>query len=144
MKYLLSLSLLFFSFNFSAQCKGIAKECKKNLGDGYMPTGQSSNKGLSPEEKYQFVATFYSGQNYRIFACSDSLLGNLQLTIRNTRRQLLYDNHGDGSTLFDFKVGSTQQLIITLKSVGNKAFTEVGNTDEIKGCVAALVGYRNQ
>ena len=144
MKYLLSLSLLFFSFNFSAQCKGIAKECKKNLGDGYMPTGQSSNKGLSPEEKYQFVATFYSGQNYRIFACSDSLIGNLQLTIRNTRRQLLYDNHGDGSTLFDFKVGSTQQLIITLKSVDNKAITEVGNTDEIKGCVAALVGYRNQ
>ena len=144
MKYLLSLSLLFFSFDFSAQCKGIAKECKKNLGNGYMPTGQSSNTRLSPEEKYQFVATFYSGQNYRIFACSDSLLGNLQLTIRNTRRQLLYDNHGDGSTLFDFKVGSTQQLIITLKSVDNKAITEVGNTDEIKGCVAALVGYRNQ
>ena len=144
MKYLLSLSLLFFNFYFSAQCKGIAKECKKNLGDGYMPTGQSSNKGLSPEEKYQFVATFYSGQNYRIFACSDSLLGNLQLTIRNTRRQLLYDNHGDGSTLFDFKVGSTQQLIITLKSIDNKTITEGGNTDEIKGCVAALVGYRNQ
>ena len=48
MKYLLSLSLLFFSFNFSAQCKGIAKECKKNLGDGFMPTGQSSNTELVP------------------------------------------------------------------------------------------------
>ena len=143
MKYLLSLSLLLFIFNFSAQCKGIAKECKKNLGDGYMPTGQSSNTELVPGKKYQFVATFYSGQNYRIFACSDSSLGDLQLTIRNTRRQLFYDNHGDGSTLFDFKVSSTQQLIITLKSPENKAINEDLNNDEIKGCVAALIGYRN-
>ena len=143
MKYLLSLSLLFFNFYFSAQCKVIAKECKKKLEDGYMPTGQSSKTELSPEEKYQFIATFYSGQNYRILACTDSLLGNLQLTIRNTRRQLLYDNHGDSSTLFDFKVGSTQQLIITLKSLGNKAINEGGYNDEIKGCVSALVGYRN-
>ncbi|MBF69650.1 MAG: hypothetical protein CL837_01725 [Crocinitomicaceae bacterium] len=143
MKYLLSLSLLFFSFNFSAQCKGIAKECKKNLGDGYMPTGQSSNTELVPGKKYQFVATFYSGQNYRIFACSDSSLGDLQLTIRNTRRQLFYDNHGDGSTLFDFKVSSTQQLIITLRAPENKAINEDLNNDETKGCVAALVGYRN-
>ena len=143
MKYLLSLSLLFFSFNFSAQCKGIAKECKKNLGDGYMPTGQSSNTELVPGKKYQFVATFYSGQNYRIFACSDSSLGDLQLTIRNTQRQLFYDNHGDGSTLFDFKVSSTQQLIITLRAPENKAINEDLNNDETKGCVAALVGYRN-
>ena len=143
MKYLLSLSLLFFSFNFSAQCKGIAKECKKNLGDGYMPTGQSSNTELVPGKKYQFVATFYSGQNYRIFACSDSSLGDLQLTIRNTRRQLFYDNHGDGSTLFDFKVSSTQQLIITLRATENKAINEDLNTDETIGCVAALVGYKN-
>jgi hypothetical protein len=143
MKYLLSLSLLFFSFNFSAQCKGIAKECKKNLGDGYMPTGQSSNTELVPGKKYQFVATFYSGQNYRIFACSDSSLGDLQLTIRNTRRQLFYDNHGDGSTLFDFKVSSTQQLIITLRAPESKAINEDLNNDETKGCVAALVGYRN-
>ena len=143
MKYLLSLSLLFFSFNFSAQCKGIAKECKKNLGDGYMPTGQSSNTELVPGKKYQFVATFYSGQNYRIFACSDSSLGDLQLTIRNTRRQLFYDNHGDGSTLFDFKVSSTQQLIITLRAPENKAINEDLNNDETKGCVSALVGYRN-
>ena len=143
MKYLLSLSLLFFSFNFSAQCKGIAKECKKNLGDGFMPTGQSSNTELVPGKKYQFVATFYSGQNYRIFACSDSSLGDLQLTIRNTRRQLFYDNHGDGSTLFDFKVSSTQQLIITLRAPENKAINEDLNNDETKGCVAALVGYRN-
>jgi len=144
MKYLLSLSFLILSFNFSAQCKGIAKNCKKNLGDGYMPTGQSSNTELTPGNKYQFVATFYSDQNYRISACSDTSLGDLQLTIRNTRRQLFYDNHGDGSTYFDFKVGSTQQLIITLKAPESKAIIEENNTEEIKGCVAALVGYRNK
>ena len=100
-------------------------------------------RNLFQEKKYQFVATFYSGQNYRIFACSDSSLGDLQLTIRNTRRQLFYDNHGDGSTLFDFKVSSTQQLIITLRAPENKAINEDLNTDETIGCVAALVGYKN-
>jgi hypothetical protein len=143
MKYLLCLSFLILSFNFSAQCKGVAKECKKNLGNGYMPTGQSSSTELLPGKKYQFVATFYSGQNYRIFACSDSSLGDLQLTIRNTRRQLFYDNHGDGNTLFDFKVSSTQQLIITLKAPESKLASEGQNIEEIKGCVAALVGYRH-
>ena len=143
MKYLLSLSLLILSFSFSAQCKSFSKECKKNLGNGYMPTGQSSITELAPGKKYQFVATFYSGQNYRIFACSDTSLGDLQLTIRNTRRQLFYDNHGDGSNLFDFKVGSTQQLIITLKATENSAIMDDQNSDEIKGCVAALVGYKN-
>ena len=58
MKYLLSLSLLFFSFNFSAQCKGIAKECKKNLGDGYMPTGQSSNTELFQEKNINLLLLF--------------------------------------------------------------------------------------
>ena len=108
-----------------------------------MPTGQSSNTELVPGKKYQFVATFYSGQNYRIFACSDSSLGDLQLTIRNTRRQLFYDKHGDGSTLFDFEVSSTQQLIITLRAPESKAINEDLNNDETQGCVAALVGYRN-
>ena len=103
-----------------------------------MPTGQSINKELAAGERYQYITTFYEGQNYRIYGCSDSALGDIQLTIRNTRRQLYYDNSGNGSKTFDFKVGSTQQLIVTLVAPEN----ESNNSEEIKGCVAALVGIK--
>ena len=49
-----------------------------------MPTGQSTNKELVAGERYQYITTFYEGQNYRIYGCSDSALGDIQLTIRNS------------------------------------------------------------
>jgi len=138
MKYILSVSFLIFSLLVNGQCKGFAKDCKKDLKQSYMPTGQSINKELAAGERYQYITTFYEGQNYRIYGCSDSALGDIQLTIRNTRRQLYYDNSGNGSNTFDFKVGSTQQLIVTLVAPEN----ESNNSEEIKGCVAALVGIK--
>ena len=138
MKYILSVSFLIFSLLVNGQCKGFAKDCKKDLKQSYMPTGQSTNKELAAGERYQYITTFYEGQNYRIYGCSDSALGDIQLTIRNTRRQLYYDNSGKGSKTFDFKVGSTQQLIVTLVAPES----ESNNSEEIKGCVAALVGIK--
>ena len=102
-----------------------------------MPTGQSANKELLPGERYQYITTFYSGQSYRVSACSDSILGDLQLTIRNTKRQLFYDNNGNESKTFDFKVGTTQQLIITLKAPENN-----NSLEDVKGCVATLIGVK--
>ena len=37
----------------------------------------------------------------------------------------------------DFKVGSTQQLIITLKAPENN-----NGSEDVKGCVAALIGIK--
>ena len=137
MKYIFSVGLLLVSIGLYAQCKGFAKSCKKELSKSFMPTGQSANKEIAPGEKYQYITTFYDGQSYRVNACSDSILGDLQLTIRNTRRQLFYDNNGNGSKTFDFKVGSTQQLIITLKAPENN-----NSSEDVKGCVAALIGIK--
>lgn len=137
MKYIFSVSLVLFGLGIFAQCKGFAKSCKKELIKTFMPTGQSANKELLPGERYQYITTFYSGQSYRVNACSDSILGNLQLTIRNTRRQLFYDNNGSESKTFDFKVGTTQQLIITLKAPENN-----NSLEDVKGCVATLIGVK--
>ena len=142
MRYIFFLSFAIFCLNFSAQCKSFSKQCNKTIGEGYMHTGQVSGSELSPGEKHQFLATFYENQDYRISTCSDSTMGNLHLTVRNTRRQLLYDNHSDGSVFFDFKVSATQQLIISLIASENNLNDTINEPVELKGCVSAVVGFR--
>ena len=145
MKYFLSLTILILSYSISAQCRGFAKEnCKSQL-ENYIPTGETANAELSPGDRYQFISTFYKGQSYRIVTCADETLGNIQFTIRNAKRQLYFDNHGEEISSFDFKVASTQQLIISLIAPENNSATEENNEEskeEISGCVSAITGFR--
>jgi len=138
MRYLLLIPLLALSFSLSAQCRKFAKEnCKESL-QNYIPSGQSNTAELKPGERYQFMVTFYKGQHYRVVTCSDPKLGNLQFTIRNAKRQLYYDNEGNENRTFDFKVASTQQLVISLLIPKSAE----ANSDELMGCVSAIVGFR--
>ena len=145
MRLLIILFSLFFISNTNAQCRGFAKEyCKKLLGN-YVATGESNTSELKPGEKHQFMATFYKGQHYRIAVCSDESLGNIQFTIRNAKRQLYFDNHGEEIQNFDFRVSTTQQLIISLivpKSSSNSSENDTKEKEEISGCVSAITGFR--
>ena len=145
MRLLIILFSLFFISNTNAQCRGFAKEyCKKLLGN-YVATGESNTSELKPGEKHQFMATFYKGQHYRIAVCSDESLGNIQFTIRNAKRQLYFDNHGEAIKNFDFRVSTTQQLIISLivpKSSANSVENDAKEKEEISGCVSAITGFR--
>ena len=88
---------------------------------------------------------FYKGQHYRIAVCADESLGNIQFTIRNAKRQLYFDNHGEEIKNFDFRVSTTQQLIISLiipKSFANSNEGEAEEKEEISGCVSAITGFR--
>jgi hypothetical protein len=70
------------------------------------------------------------------------LLGDLQLTVRNLNRQPFYDNHGNGSTSYDFKVSSTQKLIISLIAPKKESNNNLASSEDIIGCVTAIVGVR--
>ena len=145
MRLLIILFSLFFISNTNAQCRGFAKEhCKKLLGN-YVTSGESNTSELKPGEKHQFMATFYKGQHYRIAVCSDESLGNIQFTIRNAKRQLYFDNHGEAIKNFDFRVSTTQQLIISLivpKLSTNSSEDDTKEKEEISGCVSAITGFR--
>ena len=82
----------------------LPKNIVKRLLGNYVATGESNTSELKPGEKHQFMATFYKGQHYRIAVCSDESLGNIQFTIRNAKRQLYFDNHGEAIKNFDFRV----------------------------------------
>ena len=142
MKYIFSITFIILNFTLFCQCNSLSKKCIKAVGEGYMHTGQTSASELSAGKKFQFVAIFYEGQNYRISSCSDTLLGDLQLTVRNLNRQLFYDNHGNGSTSYDFKVSNTQKLIISLIAPKKESNNNLSSSEDIIGCVTAIVGVR--
>ena len=142
MKYISIFSFLIFSITFSAQCKSLTKQCAKNLREGYLLSGQDISFVLSPGKKQQCITTFYENQDYRISICSDSTLGNIHMTIRNSKRQLLYDNHSNGNNSFDFKVSATQQLIISLIVPESNFSEDLNEPEEVYGCVSAVVGFR--
>jgi hypothetical protein len=141
MKYILGFTLLIFSFTLSAQCRGFSKEnCKELLGS-YVPTGENNNVKLSPGDRYQFISTFYEGQSYRIATCADTSLGNIQFTIRNSKRHLYYDNHGNDNRSFDFQVAATQQLVVSV-IIPENINEEANSKKDIEGCVSALIGFK--
>jgi len=141
MKYLFGLAILVFSFNINAQCRSFNKENCKDLLGKYVPTGENNSVKLSPGDRYQFISTFYEGQSYRIATCADTSLGNIQFTIRNSKRHLYYDNNGNDIRSFDFKVAATQQLIVSV-IIPEKLNQISSSKKDDEGCVSALIGFK--
>ena len=141
MKYIFGFTLLLFSVTLTAQCRSFSKENCKNLLGNYVPTGENNNVKLSPGDRYQFISTFYEGQSYRIATCADTSLGNIQFTIRNSKRHLYYDNHGNDNLSFDFKVAATQQLVVSV-IIPEKPSNESESKKDEEGCVSALIGFK--
>ena len=142
MKFISRFSFLVVSLTFNAQCKSLSKQCTKDIGEGYLSSGQDISFVMFPGKKQQCITTFYENQDYRISICSDSTLGNIHMTIRNSKRQLLYDNHSNGNNSFDFKVSTTQQLIISLIVPESNLSEELNEPEQVYGCVSAVVGFR--
>ena len=142
MKYISIFSFLVVSLTFNAQCKSLSKQCTKDIGEGYLSSGQDISFVMFPGKKQQCITTFYENHDYRISICSDSTLGNIHMTIRNSKRQLLYDNHSNGNNSFDFKVSTTQQLIISLIVPESNFSEELNEPEQVYGCVSAVVGFR--
>ena len=142
MKSISIFSFLIVSLTFNAQCKSLSKQCTKGIGEGYLSSGQDISFVMFPGKKQQCITTFYKNQDYRISICSDSTLGNIHMTIRNSKRQLLYDNHSNENNSFDFKVSATQQLIISLIVPESNFSEDLNEPEEVYGCVSAVVGFR--
>ena len=63
----------------------------------------------------------------------------LVIKVSDIERNLIFDSKNSDSKVFDFKVESSQQLVISV------AVPESDNTHDIEyqGCVAILVGFKN-
>lgn len=126
-------------FQGNSQCKSFAKKvCKSEL-EPYIHDGNFNAAILTEGEDAELYKTFYAGQNYRIYICGSEALPDIEFQVLDVNRNVLYDNRKNNySRIWDFKLESSQQLIISLR-VKN---SEGESAELISGCVAIMFGIK--
>ncbi len=126
-------------FISNAQCKSFAKKvCKVELAP-YIHDGNYNAAILTEGEDAELYKTFYAGQNYRIYICSTETLPDIEFQVLDVNRNVLYDNRKRNySKTWDFKLESSQQLIISLRVKASESESE----ELVSGCVAIMFGIK--
>ncbi|NHB67296.1 hypothetical protein [Perlabentimonas gracilis] len=129
----------FSSFSGSAQCKNYAKRvCRLELAP-YIHDGNYNAAILTEGEDAELFKTFYAGQEYRIAVCGSEPLSKVEFQVLDVERTILYTNANHNFKLtWDFKVESTQQLIILVKVHDIPGEGEIVSS----GCVAIMFGLK--
>ena len=145
MKNILKLSIILFVFvsfssNANAQCNNFAKKSCKPVLAPYVHDGIYNATVLSEGETAELFKTFYSGQDYRIVICGQEDMPNVEFQILDAERNVLYtNNEKDANKYWDFKLETSQQLIIAIQVQVSEAM----EYKILEGCVAVLVGFYN-
>jgi hypothetical protein len=140
--YIVTLAvLLFLNVSVNAQCKGFAKKlCKLEL-TGYIHDGNYHAAILTEGEEAELYKTFYSGQNYRLAVCGSETLPAIEFQVIDAYKNVLYDNRQHAvSTVWDFKLESSQQLKIVVKVPVSAQKSEYPKS----GCVAIMFGFQEK
>lgn len=124
----------------TAQCRSFAKnKCIPALAP-YKFNETFNAAQLAPGEEAEVELTFYSGQEYRLLVCTHPILGAVNWKLMDATGKSLFESPADdpkGS--FDFKVATTQKLVVHIDVPGGK---RDGNNLLTVGCVGILVGFK--
>ncbi|CAG5081170.1 hypothetical protein [Parvicella tangerina] len=121
----------------SAQCRKYTKKnCRPRL-TPYIHNGQMNSAVLFPGDKADIMLTFYSGQKYRLLVCGEEQLGKVSYRVLDIDRNEIYNSKGKDKDEFDFKVASTQKLIVEV----NVPESSTTHDMDYQGCVSILVGF---
>lgn len=129
----------FSSLTGTAQCKNFAKRvCRLELAP-YIHDGNFNAAILTEGEDAELFKTFYAGQEYRIAVCGSESISKVEFQVMDVERRVLFTNASRNFALnWDFKVESTQQLIILVKVHDNPKKSDVLDS----GCVAIMFGLK--
>lgn len=143
----LQLTLLLFvlgSFvnEADAQCKRFTKKnCLPSLAP-YTHNGQLTAAVFNAGESADIEMTFNAGKEYRIIACSQESLGDVQFMVLDKTRKVLYKSEeGATNPSWDFKVANTQQLIIQIVVPKTDQKNQLAQLTP-NGCISLLVGFK--
>jgi hypothetical protein len=130
-------TLLFFSLFAMighSQCDEIATKCEQHIRAQYITDGQAYRALLSGSDVAEFQTTLFSGNTYRIAACSGSTDGNLIFRIFDQERNLLFSNtEHSNAPYWDFNVTSSMQ--VTIEATLDESKSE-------SGCAVLVIGFR--
>lgn len=142
LKYALVLAILLPLSGYS-QCRSYAKrKCRPSL-EPYIHSGQLQSTILRPGETAELTLTFTAGQSYRVLVCAQPILGDVTFQVMDTDKNLIYDSaeaEEGNRQAFDFKVVSTQQLVIKI-NVPEDPDAVLDLVPE--GCIAILTGFKS-
>ncbi len=132
--------LLILPLMSSAQCRSFTKKkCLPQL-EGYIQNDNFNSAVLIPGDEAELLLTFYAGKEYRLLICGHPVLGDLEFEVLDTDDEMIYSNSGKSGedNMFDFKVSSTQQLIVRIRVPD----TESPSTLIHEGCVSVMIGSK--
>lgn len=133
--------LLLMPLMSSAQCRSFTKKrCLPEL-EGYIQNDNFNSAVLIPGDEAELLLTFYAGKEYRLLVCGHPILGDLQFEVLDTDEELIYSNSnkkGDENSKFDFKVASTQQLIVRIRVPETESPSQLLH----EGCVSVMIGSK--
>lgn len=137
--FILSILLIFASFQANAQCKGFAKKiCIAEL-ESYTHDGNYHAAILVEGEEAELYKTFYSDQDYRIAICGSDNLPPVEFRILDANKNILYSNKSnDYDRVWNFKLESSQQLKLVVKVTSFDQPSE----EPANGCVAIMFGFK--
>lgn len=124
----------------TGQCRSFTKKkCLPQL-EGYVQNDSFNSAVLIPGDEAELLLTFYEGKEYRLLVCAHPILGDVEFEVLDTAEEAIYKNKGDDGAdmgnIFDFKVASTQQLIVRIRVPESEAPSTLIH----EGCVSVMVG----
>lgn len=125
----------------SAQCRSFTKKkCLPEL-EGYVQNDNFNSAVLIPGDEAELLLTFYAGKEYRLLVCGHPVLGDLDFEVLDTDDEVIYTNADEADkaeSKFDFKVATTQQLIVRIRVPE----AESSSTLIHEGCVSVMIGSK--
>ena len=124
-----------------AQCRSFTKKkCLPEL-EGYVQNDNFNSAVLIPGDEAELLLTFYAGKEYRLLVCGHPVLGDLEFEVLDTDDEVIYtnvDDENEADAKFDFKVATTQQLIVRIR------VPEAESTSTLihEGCVSVMSGSK--
>ncbi|MFT5922431.1 MAG: hypothetical protein ACJAU0_001125 [Flavobacteriales bacterium] len=133
--------LLMLPLMSQAQCRSFTKKkCLPEL-EGYVQNDNFNSAVLIPGDEAELLLTFYAGKEYRLLVCGHPVLGDLEFEVLDTDDEVIYTNIDEeikADSKFDFKVATTQQLIVRIRVPE----AESSSTLIHEGCVSVLIGSK--
>ncbi len=124
-----------------AQCRSFTKKkCLPEL-EGYVQNDNFNSAVLIPGDEAELLLTFYAGKEYRLLVCGHPVLGDLEFEVLDTDDEVIYTNIDEeikADSKFDFKVATTQQLIVRIRVPE----AESSSTLIHEGCVSVMIGSK--
>jgi hypothetical protein len=116
----------------------VANACAKHLEHQFISDGQQYKALLmNTDEVAEFHTTLYGGSVYRIAACSGLSDGNLEFSIYDSEKNLLFSNKDyKNASYWDFKISNSLDCIIEAKLSGQGGQTS--------GRAVILIGFKQQ